>query len=674
VRDLLSVALSHAARDWRVLPLHSPLAGGGCSCRRVCRCEQPCGVEPRPECLRCRTPGKHPRIRDWTEEATTDEAQIRKWWGMWPEANIGIATGRASGLWVLDVDPRHGGDETLAALEGQHGALPDTVEVLTQGAGRHLYWQSPPDFEVRNIQKREGEESPLGPGLDLRGDGGLVVAPGSRGEGGRGWEWEIEHHPDSVAVLESPAWLLALVRRAVAPGSTRIAGPVEAPERIPHGRQHNTLVSLAGAMRRNGLAPREIEAALWEINTGRCERPGTREAIHQIAHSMVRYRPAVEEREPPPDGAPCDASETSGAGPAVATAPEEDAENPPAVARMNGRRKGKVIIPKPRLISAADLMRLELPSPQWAVPEVLPEGVSILAGKPKKGKSWLALQTCLAVAAGGRALGKVPVEQGQVLYLALEDSRRRLKGRIAFLLEREAPPEDLTLAAAGDWTRIGEGGKIEIEEWLSAHDRARLVVIDTFGRFRVPPKQGANVYDEEYREMSSLKALADQASCALMVIHHLRKMDADDPFDTISGSLGLTAAADAILILQRDRGKGEARLHLTGRDVEDRELALQWESHAGWTLMGEAAEYERTQEQAQVIEALRVLGRPSSPAEISRATGIPRDTVKMRMWRMAEAGVLVSDSGVYRPSLKQYSENGVTALPGGEEDPFLSTE
>ncbi|MBO9539664.1 bifunctional DNA primase/polymerase [bacterium] len=192
-------ALEIARLGLPVFPLWWP-RDGGCACRA--------GRE-------CRQPGKHPRILGWQQEATTDETKIRQWWAHWPMANIGVATGRITdsshpGTMVLDVDAAAEGIESLAALEAAHGPLPETVEVLTGRSnldgvrGRHIYFRHP-GLPLGNSVKK------LGPGLDLRCDGGLVVGPGSVHASGQVYEWEIAHHPEDMAFAEAPRWLLDLI-------------------------------------------------------------------------------------------------------------------------------------------------------------------------------------------------------------------------------------------------------------------------------------------------------------------------------------------------------------------------------------------------------------------------------------------------------------------------------
>jgi hypothetical protein len=129
--------------------------------------------------------------------------QVRRWWRRWPDANVGVVTGAVSGLVVLDVDPRHGGDESLAVLEGIHGTLPRTVESLTGGGGQHLYFRHPGTV----VPSRS-----IAPGLDIKGDGGLVVSPPSQHISGRVYRWEPGCAPGEVPLADLPRWLEAVVQ------------------------------------------------------------------------------------------------------------------------------------------------------------------------------------------------------------------------------------------------------------------------------------------------------------------------------------------------------------------------------------------------------------------------------------------------------------------------------
>ena len=183
---------------------------------------------------------KRPLLR-WEEyqRRRASEGVVRRWFACWPDANIGVVTGSISGLVVLDVDPGHGGGESLARLEAIHGPLPFTVSAVTGGGGRHVYFRHP-DGEVRN---RVG----IAPGLDLRGDGGYVVAPPSVHPSGRPYAWEPSGSPDEAALAPIPAWLLQTVEEDGAhPGHSLHYWRSMIREGVAEGARNNTIASLAG--------------------------------------------------------------------------------------------------------------------------------------------------------------------------------------------------------------------------------------------------------------------------------------------------------------------------------------------------------------------------------------------------------------------------------------------
>ena len=185
---LLDAALGYARAGLRVIPLHTA-DGSTCSCRSGSG---------------CKSPGKHPRPHKWQDKATADAAQVHKWWDTWPDAGVGIAAGPDSGVFVLDVDPGAGGDDSLAALESEHGALSSPMTAKTGGGGAHLFFQYP-DFKVGN-----SAGTLMGHGLDIRGEGGMVVAAPTVHASGSAYSWAPGSEVGSVA--EAPPWLLDRLR------------------------------------------------------------------------------------------------------------------------------------------------------------------------------------------------------------------------------------------------------------------------------------------------------------------------------------------------------------------------------------------------------------------------------------------------------------------------------
>jgi hypothetical protein len=302
-------------------------------------------------------------------------------------------------------------------------------------------------------------------------------------------------------------------------------------------------------------------------------------------------------------------------------------------------------------ITAADLMAMEFEPTRWVVPDVLPEGLSLLAGKPKKGKSWMALGMCEAVAVGGVAFGTRRVDEGDTLYLALEDNHKRLQKRLKKVLGGRAAPEKMHLHTV--WPRLDEGGAEQLDEWLTEHPEARLVVIDTLAKIR-KPAAGANVYAEDYAALELLLPLAAKHGVAIVVVHHLRKMAASDPMDEISSSTGLTAGVDGFLILRRTPGSKGPTLYVDGRDIEEpTEYALHWNMNtATWTIEGDAEEVQLSKERADILLALNRSSEPLAPKQLADVMpGAKHNNIKYLMWTMLGDGQLLKDDkGRYSPA------------------------
>ena len=258
---ILLAALAYARRGWPVFPIHSA-RDGQCSCGHA----------------GCSSIGKHPRTVHGLKDATTDELRIREWWSQWPDANVGIITGAKSGLVILDIDPRNGGDDSLADLERTQGLLPKTIESLTGGGGQHLFFQHPGGSIKSNA---------LAEGIDIKADGGYVVAPPSSHRSGEPYRWEGAGHPDDVPLAALPGWLYAQLVKGFAKPSTPSSEPTS--EKIQAGHRNKTLASLAGAMRRQNADQSTIQQALRTHNQQCCDPPLPDAEVNQIAGSIAQY-------------------------------------------------------------------------------------------------------------------------------------------------------------------------------------------------------------------------------------------------------------------------------------------------------------------------------------------------------------------------------------------------
>jgi hypothetical protein len=247
-RTRCDAALAYAARGWSVIP-----------------------IEPR---------GKRP-LAAWLQfqQRRADADEIAAWFARWPDANVGIVTGAVSQLVVLDIDAAHGGLQSLAALEGEHGALPRTIEAVTGGGGRHRYFAhtQPP------LHNRVG----LRPGIDLRAEGGCVVAPPSMHPSGRRYAWAPGRAPDDTPLAPLPAWLLEFTRSARAGhGLAHWRNLVRAG--VAEGERNSTLASLTGHLLWHGVDPQVALELLLAWNRVRCRPPLADDEVAQVVQSIAR--------------------------------------------------------------------------------------------------------------------------------------------------------------------------------------------------------------------------------------------------------------------------------------------------------------------------------------------------------------------------------------------------
>ena len=241
-----AAARAYFARGWSVIP-----------------------VEPR---------GKRPRV-PWTafQHRLPSQAEVDEWFRRWPDANVGIVTGAVSGLVVIDVDPRHGGEASLQELERSHGPLPRTVEAATGGGGRHLYFAHPGG----TVANRVG----LAPGIDLRGDGGCVVAPPSVHSSGRRYAWVDARAPGESPLAPAPTW----IRTATAQGRhTQQHWRDLVRDGVAEGQRNASLASLAGSLLWHGLDPEVALELLLAWNRQRCRPPLPDDEVARVVASIAR--------------------------------------------------------------------------------------------------------------------------------------------------------------------------------------------------------------------------------------------------------------------------------------------------------------------------------------------------------------------------------------------------
>lgn len=298
----------------------------------------------------------------------------------------------------------------------------------------------------------------------------------------------------------------------------------------------------------------------------------------------------------------------------------------------------KFELPRADAQSVAELMRMEFPPLSWIVEGLVPEGTILLAGKPKSGKSWLVLNIIVAAKLRLELLRR-PVAPCDGLYLALEDTPRRMQSRMrTLLLECGNRVEELAgFAYRCDWPR-GAAGAVLLDEYLAAHPKCRIVAVDVLAKIRpLGDKRGA--YEQDYEAIAAWKEVADKHRITLIIVHHTRKAEADDVFDEVSGTLAINGAVDQIIVLKRlPANPKQATVHMRGRDLpDDHELGV--ELRAGWWhLIGRAADVAASDARREILEVLREADAPMTTNDLMKATGKrSRPSFSRLLGKMVEA-------------------------------------
>lgn len=473
-------------------------------------------------------PNKKPRTQHGFHDATKDPDTIRKWWEMWPDAGIGMPTGLTSGVAVLDIDPRHSGDSTLADLEQKNGRLPDTKVVLTGGGGTHYWFKITSPVPSRNA---------IAEGVDWKAEGGYVVIPPSPHESGGRYEWEISSK--EAQLIEPPAWVLALLPGGLVPVAPATQSRTRAEPLGPQigaGKRNIELMRLAGSMRAKGCGASEIFAALREVNAQRCQPPMDEREVWSIAQSAASY--LVENRR--------------------SSSQEE--------AGVRGQFAGSVV-------NLASLIQEEVPPIQWLVDRVIvQESVGWIGGMPKIGKSLIGLHMCLCVATGVPFLGQYEVTKGRALYISEEDPKRIVYPRVKRMLAGFPPttepvdPDSFHLMCKNG-LRID---RVDHMAWLHGRvekQKPSLIVADVFNRLH---DQDVNKAEEMRAIVVELDKLRATHKCTVLCVIHFKKIQSDqdtsNPGQLISGSLALHAFSECSIYMMREDEK--KRLYFEAKEFE----------------------------------------------------------------------------------------------------------
>ena len=509
----------------------------------------------------------------------------------------------------------------------------------TPSTGRHLLfkWQE----GIRNIPL-----DALAPGLEVKGEGGYIVVPPSVMADGKAYIG------NDTAIAEAPSWLLTRIAdyhsfeeevdRDAAAANKASQEPIDLDEvkaaldAIPSD-DYEVWFKVAGALRRElGDGGRPLFEA-WsrkskKFNAKQCRRKwdDAADIRHISAGTIFHYADEADETWR-------DRYERQQAGSTGST--QRTTTNASKLADL--------------LKSAAALQNQTFEPLRWTVEKYLLEGLNLLAGKPKIGKSWWALDVAVAVASDNSTCMGEECEHGDVLALMLEDNDRRMQRRLTKMLgaQKEDWPERLTYATS--WSRLDDEGLDLIRGWIDEVAKPRLVVIDILERVlpRLSKREKRSQYSTDYYGLAMLQHFAKKyPGLCFLVLTHQRKADADDLIDTISGTLGVTGAADAILILGKDKVSGNKFLYGRGRDLEEFNVIVKQDEHARWQVLGPwTEEAASSPERNQILAVLRRAGKPMTIKEITSEIGGKANNVRYLLFRLhAEGHIEKVATGLYR--------------------------
>ena len=523
---------------------------------------------------------KKPLIKDNLVLATTDTEQIREWWTKWPDANIGIACGAGSDLFVIDFDS----EDATDSFETTFGTLPPTRWVRTPH-GFHAYFSYRPGLrnKVGMIEH-----------VDIRAEGGYVIATGSTVDGD---DYVWFHNDPDQALADIPVLLVEHLTdgkqwHASTPPSPR-GGQIDVDvERILDDRLGEILTSSEG--NRNDTVNRAALMLGHYVGAGRIDRTRVEAALFDAALAVGLGH--------------SEAHATIASGLEAGIAEPRYAPRARASRAKPARDPATFVAPQVRVLS--DIQTANIAETRHVVRDLIIPGVTLLYADPKVGKSFLALGLAGAVALGDPALGSLSTAPGDVLYLALEDNDRRMKYRANRMFDgRTIDRMGVWTATDGQWASLDDGGGVQIDQWIQSATAPQLVIVDVLEKVR-GADTGRNLYGQDYDTITYFNTIAARHDLAIMLVHHTNKTDSADHQRKASGTQGLVGATDHNIYMERVGSPDDhkARLHLTGRDLPEAVLNLNWDPlHDGWLL-----DTHVTDAQAEVIAALTRHGRMSA--------------------------------------------------------------
>ncbi len=557
----IALALEYA-RIRPVLPLHWPMEG-------KCSCDDPY----------CSSPGKHPLTKNGLHDASQDPVQIRQWLDKWPNANLAIVTGGS--LVVIDCDGLQG-EESLRKLENKFGKLPPSLEVVT-GKGRHLYYCKPSHVHIScNAGK-------FGANLDIRGEGGYVVAPPSIHI--TGTAYERKKGPTQVADLPRE-WLDLLSGKVNTPPPEEQKLPTD--NKIPVGQRNSRLFREACKLARLGWSEEMVLAAINAVAQSCCEKPETlgQSEIRALVHSAIKSNP--------------------------------------------------VIMKAPEILSVECIHQRAQEKIPWLVEGIIRPGLGVIGARPSYGKTWWFLNVAKALLAGNPLFGRFSVAPCEILFLGLEEFCGSLSDRI----------KKIGLPSTGihfslDWPSFDDEyfGIDWLEKTLDDNPNIKCVLIDPLARVEPRRRKVTNDYAFVYGWMTPVAQLARTRGIALIFSHHTGKTERKDVQDGLMGTTAYAAVADYKLFLERGAKPEDRIFSVEGRLIPQEIKAVLKLEEGIFSWVGLHHEVRKSELETKVLNALV---QPGGGTEIAERLGENKSSVWYCLNRLVQAGLVVREGKAFR--------------------------
>lgn len=473
---------------------------------------------------------KTPYTPNGFHNATTDIRTIERWWKEHPDANVGIATGSMShGLTVIDIDIDDNkgihGDESFRDWCDDEGVFIDSLTAVTGRGGKHLYFTSTYPY---------GNKTGVLPGVDIRGEGGYVIAPPSIHENGRHYYFDGDEDEEEIVCLQEDSDAEYFFNE-MCKSPMGDKEPLVVPEEMKEGGRNDLLFKMAASFQAKGVEDAVILASLQGYNEKHCNPPLPDEELEKIVQNVVtRYHKGSTKEED------------------INNSDSSDLDDFP-------------------LIRANDIKNKKLDPLVYYVgeqgDEFLVQGLCVLSSKPKLGKSWFCNSLSKCITEGSDFLG-YKTKRCHVIYIDLEQCEQLQQRRFNKMSEENLDNGFYCISYKNlDIDRFIK----KIDDWVRDDPDIGVVIIDVFQKIRRPKKSNENEYDVTYRELTQLKEVADKHKLAIVLVCHDRKtVDDSDPFSNILGSTALQGAPDQMIVLYKDKFDDDyTHIAAKGRTLEN---------------------------------------------------------------------------------------------------------